>query len=128
MSNSAEPKGPVSSGRALRQEAAHTPGPWQIHSDHDPFYIVGDIDGPLENNELNFTGVANVCEWGKDEARHHANARLIAAAPELLSALQMIVRLRLYRDDDAAYRIAQDAYEAHHIARAAIAKATGAQS
>jgi hypothetical protein len=35
-------------------------------------------------------------------------------------ALELIVSLKLYRDNVPAYEIARDAYEAHHIARAAL--------
>ena len=60
-----------------------TPGPWQSHSDEDHLTIIGDIDGPMDDGQYTYVTVATV-EPG-DEA--HANARLIALAPELLEAL-----------------------------------------
>jgi hypothetical protein len=55
---------------------------------------------------------------------HHANARLIAAAPELLAALWDIVEAEEH-DGDASVC---DFATLQSIARAAIAKATGGQS
>lgn len=92
-------------------EARHTPGPWHVCKPSarslphiksaDGIYV---MDAPARN--------------GKQHAkvRQLADARLIAAAPELLEALQLIVQW------DAAGMALLD----HHIARAnaAIAKAT----
>jgi hypothetical protein len=63
-----------------------TPGPWQVHSDAPEYadYIIGDIDGPLENGEMDYMPVCCVSETKHFEA----NRRLIAAAPELLAALE----------------------------------------
>lgn len=56
---------------------AHTPGPWKVDKIHD-FGVVAD------------TGiVAEVWHGEKDEKK--ANARLIAAAPELLEALENLM-------------------------------------
>ena len=65
------------------KSAPGTPGPWQSHSDEDHLTIIGDIDGPMDDGQYTYVTVATV-EPG-DEA--HANARLIALAPELLEAL-----------------------------------------
>ena len=67
-----------------------TPGPWQVHSDEPEYsdYIIGDIDGPIEDNEMTYSPVCCV-----SETKHFAaNRRLIAAAPELLAQLQHAVR------------------------------------
>ncbi len=54
----------------------HTPGPWKVSSDH--YHICKGA-----------TAVAAVFgTTGHDAARSEANARLIAAAPELLEALE----------------------------------------
>ena len=58
---------------------AHTPGPWKVA---DRFYVWTDDDVGCE--------VAKVCDENLDEdmlGQADADARLIAAAPELLEAL-----------------------------------------
>lgn len=80
---------------------AHTPGPWTVHP--TGAQVVGGPDG--------MTSVANVfgTHWEHSAERmsnaivkrdfqataqeHHANARLIAAAPELLAALKRFEKL-----------------------------------
>jgi hypothetical protein len=68
-------------------QGKHTQGPWEVTSANRPFEyleVMGSQDGRI------------VCgmEWtdnASTQARHEANARLIAAAPELLEALKEIV-------------------------------------
>lgn len=99
-------------------ETKHTPGPWHIHEDGMKFsreiYPVN--YGGKENTERCVL-IARVSGWkgGFNTAKEaEANARLIAAAPELLEALQAVVR------------IADRKTVEFDKARAAIAKATGA--
>ena len=64
---------------------AHTEGPWQAYSDdHDPYVIIGDLDGP-DDGVFHFTEVCTINESAPDA---EANRRLIIAAPELLDALR----------------------------------------
>ena len=86
--------------------SAHTPGPWvtdDVYKDDIARYVMSDL--------VPFPHTIARLELGQDRAEQEANARLIAAAPELLEALERYV---------------------HHFgdplkcARAAIAKATGA--
>jgi hypothetical protein len=79
----------------------HTPGPWQRD---DKGRTISSAKGPICEC---FSGPVGVEECD-------ANERLIAAAPELLSALQGVVR------------VADRATDEFDAARAAIAKATGA--
>jgi len=84
----------------------HTPGPWAVkhHEDTDTYSIY------VAGRQWNSWTVAALGHSKEDEA----NARLIAAAPELLGALIQML----------------DAYEIPAVrkqARAAIAKATGGQ-
>jgi len=67
----------------------HTPGPWyaQIHS--APLFTRADIYGP-PNGFRQVTEIRS--SFGSDEEKA-ANARLIAAAPELLEALRGVVEL-----------------------------------
>lgn len=66
-----------------------------------------------------------VCDIDGDDAEAEANARLIAAAPDLLSACDGIVGM-LYRDKHGHEAIDVDRYKrAEAACRAAVAKARG---
>lgn len=96
-----------------------TPGPWRVSEKRGDL-----IDIRHENNEpgamsLNLAQVVARQSWLKEA---EANARLIAAAPELLEALQDVIST--WVDEDMAD--ITDAEEQSLIkALAAIAKATG---
>jgi len=88
----------------------HTPGPWEIKRHYDPGYKF--ISAPKHS------GLAQVVWCMEDEDRSpecEANAHLIAAAPDLLFALE-----KVYADmnDDMPVRLRKVCYEA-------IAKAKG---
>lgn len=89
----------------------HTPGPWKFgHLGTEAFWI-----GP----DYNQTPVAHVdhdMEYARDNSR--ANARLIAAAPELLEALENLANAASATPGFASPMFLKDA-------RAAIAKARG---
>ena len=92
-------------------ELKHTPGPW--------------VDGQLEDNDccevMDERGyyIATCHDGVRGERNADANARLIAAAPDLLEALQELANCgaEAWGEDRPCV----------HIARAAIAKATGQQ-
>jgi hypothetical protein len=88
----------------------HTPGPWFIHEDqHDNVTIKApDGDGVPWN-------VATILSYCGDPPCDKANARLIAAAPELLEALQ-----ELYNADWSNL-----CGRAQEVCERAIAKANG---
>ncbi|MCO2149841.1 hypothetical protein [Pseudomonas aeruginosa] len=66
----------------------HTPGPWEIERYSDGLIqIVGDVR-IVSDDEENVTTVVEAVSRGDE-----ANARLIAAAPELLEACQAFKRL-----------------------------------
>ena len=97
----------------------HTPGPWKIRS-------ASNLQLPARNSvfcledEADGWNIGIVSTWENDKedaVEAEANARLIAAAPELLEALEFILR----RDGDD-YRLD---HQAHKIATDAIAKALG---
>lgn len=109
--------------------AAHTPGPWEVFIDDSG----GPTSGwPLSIDAMNDpdktvvrTGGQWPYEWDAATSQREAcaNARLIAAAPELLEALDRLVNITAILPpsmDEPGSAIAQ--------ARAAIAKATGAAS
>ena len=99
------------------KEAKHTPGPWFTHRDgFSSVYVEARVGGGMLQ-EVACCGPTNE---GSDQ--QEANARLIAAAPELLDALRGLLaleeeNLRGYDDIDVCAEV--------QFARAAIAKATG---
>ncbi|ELR5271182.1 hypothetical protein EX227_12565 [Providencia rettgeri] len=97
-----------------------TPAPWltdrnNCHSGH-----IATVHGCENNDWVEIWST----DWPESESVQEANAHLIAAAPELLEALQ---RLLKYHDD--FYGIEQDEDSDHplSVAKAAIAKALGQQ-
>jgi hypothetical protein len=100
------------------QQVKHTPGPWRycMYADHIPNFILKFGTRPLA--KINYFAGNPEFAVSNDIIEGEANARLIAAAPELLAALEMCEhRLSLGEnpDDD----------EAINKARSAIAKARG---
>ena len=89
--------------------SAHTKGPWMAAS--NPSSVVG---WPVVAPHATGRSVCNVTTGHEDAA---ANARLIAAAPELLEALERLA--------DPAHGVNRLPPWAVGIARAAIAKARG---
>ena len=84
----------------------HTPGPWKVN--YAKFNEVKTSDGARVATCSNLNGLVNL----------QANARLIAAAPELLDALIECLECEFAVTDKSAIAKAQ----------AAIAKATGANN
>lgn len=97
-------------------EMKHTPGPWAM-----PDSGQGRISKVKANGGWDgLIATADCGDYARSRSEGLANARLIAAAPELLEALQGILSCVSVRIDDP--RI-----EKFDAARAAIAKATGGQ-
>lgn len=105
----------------------HTPAPWIVKS---PTNIKGDGWTRIMSNGVQIAKVNALHPAGKREAgdfeQETANARLIAAAPELLEALQALfencaMTHNRWGDGDNT----KEADAAIQAARAAIAKATG---
>ena len=94
--------------------AQHTPGPW-VMDDAQPGDLFRHV---LHGNGDSFGYICRISTNGNANA--DADARLIAAAPELLEALQRLSaqceRLRLPGQTES---------DAERTARAVIAKATG---
>jgi hypothetical protein len=109
----------------MTQEQTHTPGPWML-GENTP----SELDQPIYANGTE--GCVGICVVDLDEADEaDANARLIAAAPDLLAACKKIVATHDIRDEHA------NEYEAGYteglgvaskIARDAIARAEGGAS
>lgn len=118
------------------KQGTHTPGPWSVHNDW-PFVIVPDghkrrsIGGSVhekDDRESYAIQIADAAfnkygtfahEIPKEQAK--ANARLIAAAPEMFAALDSLTRwLNAHHESSDEFYI-----QSMEQARAAIAKATG---
>lgn len=100
--------------------SAHTPGPWRVDPDYSA--DIQTADGRLEI-------AAIMSDYTTDnappEAKAAANARLIAAAPELLDALAALLDDYVLTYDCACnYQLDADAEPVVTKARAAIVKAT----
>ncbi len=95
--------------------STHTPGPWHnVDAGTDlPLYICSD-KSRRHSTEL-------ACLYGRDEETTAANARLIAAAPDLLAALEKIAG---GMSEDALGICSLSREGMQDIARAAIDKAT----
>jgi len=95
--------------------SGHTPGPWSTGKMLNPSgapCVIGDDDTVVAI----LPGDWNYCTHSK------ADARLLAAAPELLEALQGLLEVADFISENvpgAGWRVAQ------HTARAVIAQATG---
>ena len=104
----------VNMGDAM--SAQHTPGPW----------VVGNLDKNdqrlVRGEHFEIATCWHHCV-GSIEKEMEANARLIAAAPELLEALEQV--LIEYDEVDLADHEPQSFTSAINEARAAIAKAKG---
>jgi hypothetical protein len=111
----------------------HTPGPWQVRGRTNVFPA-----GGTSRIIANCAGYStNGPDWEEVNEENEANARLIAAAPDLLAALRMVALLILDPPTDQhelnkIRRAAQDAEMdmatyASDAARAAIALAEGGE-
>jgi hypothetical protein len=86
----------------------HTPGPWALRAQADRLEVF-----PVNELGLRPT-LATIAKWSREGVNEsNANARLIAAAPDLLAACLEVAQGYTTRGSE--------------MARAAIAKATGEQ-
>lgn len=95
------------------KQATHTPGPWTVVRNGDSNALIRYSDG--EN--ASYIAQCNDLQLCPEHGTVEANARLIAAAPDLLAALEELLADKYLADPINADRMAN--------ARAAIAKAKG---
>lgn len=106
----------------------HTPGPWNFDSGYIDTHAVDD-DGSTDYiilAELHSTfgpDKYGVNQWMLPPEEYEANGRLIAAAPEMLEALQMFLA---YNDQGAPLSFDTDAMWAK--ARSVVAKIEGGEA
>ena len=93
----------------------HTPAPWTNLPRMQCIPICGQDEVGISLGFINSSNTERTAE-GK------ANAKLIAAAPDLLEALERISKM--HDHEKPSFELAQLMYEAACIARSAIAKAT----
>ena len=97
--------------------ATFTPGPWTVTHDLDSYYVVSGSVALAEVSRFSDDG-------GPTDTEQRANARLIAAAPELLEACKLFqAALTEYRLRDVKKRFSLCLADA--AASNAIAKAEG---
>lgn len=82
-----------------------TPGPWTYEpQDGTPGHcLCAQVFGPDGNS------IATVDPSQPDESEANANARLMAAAPDMLTALKVLVNDSMFKDHPAASQMAIDA-------------------
>lgn len=100
----------------MRLKTQHTPGPWKSAISPGKGYVTVRTSGAIPDYELGRT----IAHMSSGHRNIHEDAALIAAAPELLEQLKiMVAHFDEAVDDVAEYTALADK------ARAAIAKATG---
>lgn len=110
--------------------AKHTPGPWYALRGQRNISIrhkTGDKLLPMVNVASVRGYFPTDCPYGSSEA----NARLIAAAPELLEAAKLVLEWYEAEDNHSGtdfYQRMQMCRDSEDAIRAAIAKATGEQT
>lgn len=92
--------------------SAHTPGPWRRQ------IVAPTFEHTAIQTEDGKKSIARVFSRGTD-------ARLIAAAPELLEALEALMSQTIAMDERYGVALSEGEHEAALLARAAIAKAKG---
>ena len=95
----------------------HTPGPWRADSTHVRTAINSIATVNNQRKHIAMINITKNPEYEITIEEHEANAMLIAAAPDLLEALEMLAAVD-FGADGSVERGAR-------LARIAIAKATG---
>jgi hypothetical protein len=98
----------------------HTPGPWLYITGDEWSHSVVTEEGELPSGDMGYWTVASINK--NREPQHKANARLIAAAPELLEALRTLKMAIVAGPPE------YDSADWIEMADAAIAKATGGKA
>ena len=107
--------------------SAHTPGPWMVSFDASRYgiYQCEEING-VQHRRTPIAFVPKLTKVGTCEVEEHRiilqDARLIAAAPELLDALRRLERRGYLNEHSCA---GEDGNADMAFARAVIAKAAG---
>lgn len=108
----------ASQAKAKRENAKHTPGPWEAVIQPGCHAVIASLSGGPKAVAI----IGNNTPDDGNEPMRFANARLIAGAPDLLAALQRIVAVL---DKQVASPHLAERASPLAQAKAAIAKATG---
>jgi hypothetical protein len=100
----------------------HTPGPWFVHPGTDGRERGHIRELKTESTSGRHVAVARITYAGREYGECEANARLIAAAPELLEACQeaLTAATNVFHGD-----IVKEASRVRAVLRSALAKAKG---
>lgn len=98
-------------------DTKHTPAPWRVDDGGTDCFGIFDSTG----QSIAYLGFAEGQGSGRGRDVDEANARLVAAAPDMLDALQYLVRRLQQNRDSITWGIQAAMVDAH----AAIAKAEG---
>jgi len=102
----------------------HTPGPWEVTDLRHSIVVRTESPNKTKYGASRYAAIGGFDRSDPDQLSEAlANARLIAAAPDLLEALELM--LDRFRDTEGSH--GQWEEEATENARAAIAKARGEQ-
>ena len=104
----------------------HTPGPWFYVSRDEWSHAVVTQDGTLPDGTGNYWNIASINK--NREPEHKANGRLIAAAPDLLEALQWAMKTGYLTYSQRIPKQNGQWCDKIDSIRSLIAKATGARS
>ncbi len=102
----------------------HTPGPWKVCEQYTD-RAVYPISHPIDNDNQAVSILAEVNSCGGTKEQCQANARLIAAAPDLLSALEGLLKVAEKQIDQSATHEGLLNCQALANTRVALAKARG---
>ena len=107
------------------QNSTHTPGPWRVYTNGNmENRLAIQADGPTVARIDTVETIADIRLKSVTDLPAEANADLMAAAPELLEALERLVALlRDQRLDGNLAPIRNGVIEAVELGRAAIEKA-----
>lgn len=123
----------------MTTQTKHTAGPWQVKQGTNGFCKTWQVAFESPDNAQTIAdcgAIVNEVYAGDTEhyvgakvnTNHEANARLIAAAPELLEACQAVADCDANEEDWGKLEWLEDVQHAIDQARAALAKARGEQS
>ena len=114
-------------------EPKHTPGPWEEYRNEDAEFRFAKIGVSGPDGDICYCDMNDASAGEYQTSEIEANARLIAAAPEMLAALEQCDNSN-YTDfeinvlaacETGMGEIAPDLARRYQVVRAAIAKANG---